>query len=65
MGLSQRAIQSVQQYGGAKPGFRTMLDALVPACETLKHAQEQGHNFKEAIQAAVSSEKKHKHDLTN
>jgi triose/dihydroxyacetone kinase / FAD-AMP lyase (cyclizing) len=37
----------VQEYGGAKPGDRTMLDALVPAIDALK-----GGDLKKAAVAA-------------
>jgi dihydroxyacetone kinase len=29
-------VNAIMTYGGAKPGFRTMLDAFVPAVEALK-----------------------------
>ena len=38
----------MQAYGGAKPGDRTMLDALLPALASL----EQGHSLPEAAKAA-------------
>jgi len=34
----QKGIAAVLHYGGAKPGDRTMLDALVPAVEALEQA---------------------------
>jgi dihydroxyacetone kinase len=33
----EKGIAAVQHYGGARPGDRTMLDALVPAVEALKY----------------------------
>ncbi|MDR5860413.1 DAK2 domain-containing protein [Halomonas eurihalina] len=41
-------VRKMQQYGGARPGDRTMLDALVPAIESLQH----GNTLAEAAQAA-------------
>lgn len=41
-------VGKMQAYGGAKPGDRTMLDALIPALETLQR----GDSLKEAAQAA-------------
>lgn len=46
-GLEAGAAQ-MQAYGGAKPGDRTMLDALLPAIASLR----QGHSLAEAAQAA-------------
>ncbi|WP_251978412.1 dihydroxyacetone kinase subunit DhaK [Salinicola avicenniae] len=41
-------IEKMQTYGGAKPGDRTMLDALVPAIESLQR----GESLSQAAQAA-------------
>ena len=34
--------EAVQKYGGAAPGCRTMLDALLPAADACLQAAEQG-----------------------
>jgi dihydroxyacetone kinase len=34
----EHGVERMQEYGGAKPGDRTMLDALVPAIEALRTA---------------------------
>ena len=41
-------VRKMQEYGGARPGDRTMLDALIPAIESLQH----GNTLAEAAQAA-------------
>ncbi|MDT8895230.1 dihydroxyacetone kinase subunit DhaK [Halomonas sp. I1] len=41
-------VRKMQEYGGARPGDRTMLDALIPAIESLQ----QGNTLAEAAQAA-------------
>lgn len=38
----QAGVQAVAKYGGAKPGSRTMLDALLPAAEALLPEVEAG-----------------------
>jgi hypothetical protein len=32
----QASIDAISKYGGARAGYRTMLDALIPASETLR-----------------------------
>ncbi len=44
----QKGAARMQAYGGAKPGDRTMLDALLPAIEAL----EAGRSVKDAAVAA-------------
>ncbi|GHB07457.1 dihydroxyacetone kinase subunit DhaK [Salinicola rhizosphaerae] len=41
-------VEKMQAYGGAKPGDRTMLDALIPAIDALKR----GDSLAQAAQAA-------------
>ena len=41
-------VEKMQAYGGARPGDRTMLDALVPAIESLRR----GESLAQAAQAA-------------
>lgn len=40
--LLQSAVDGVQKRGGAKLGDKTLLDALIPAVETLKESAEDG-----------------------
>lgn len=39
---AQAGLDAIQHYGGARPGDRTMLDALAPATAALKKALTQG-----------------------
>jgi dihydroxyacetone kinase len=41
--------------GGARPGDRTMLDALVPAAEALQSALRMGRPWREALAEAVAA----------
>ncbi|KAJ1697268.1 hypothetical protein LUZ63_005780 [Rhynchospora breviuscula] len=38
----EASLAAVIKYGGARAGYRTMLDALVPACRTLKERLDAG-----------------------
>lgn len=38
-GAFEVAIAAVSKYGGAKAGFRTLLDALIPASSILKEVR--------------------------
>ncbi|KAJ4755687.1 Dihydroxyacetone kinase [Rhynchospora pubera] len=38
----EASLAAVSKYGGARAGYRTMLDALVPACTTLKERLDAG-----------------------
>jgi len=35
-------VDAIQKYGGARAGSRTMLDALLPACEALEDVVAKG-----------------------
>ncbi|KAJ3697648.1 hypothetical protein LUZ61_001353 [Rhynchospora tenuis] len=48
----EASLAAVSKYGGARAGYRTMLDALVPACTTLKERLDAGDD---AVTAFVSS----------
>ncbi len=50
-----RAVASVSELGGAKPGDRTMLDALQPAAEALSDAIQAGQSLKDAWKIAVKA----------
>jgi dihydroxyacetone kinase len=49
IGSIAAGIESIKYYGGADVGMRTMLDALIPAVESLKS----GHNLDAATEAAM------------
>jgi len=49
------AVASIGELGGAKPGDRTMLDALHPAAEALKAAAAAGRTAREAVHAALEA----------
>lgn len=51
----RRVEQSIKSLGGAQVGDRTMLDALVPACDALDAAAELGVDLQEALQAAAAA----------
>ncbi len=46
--LFQCAVEGIQKRGGAKLGDKTLLDALIPATESLKLSAEKGEPFAEA-----------------
>ncbi|AEW93144.1 MULTISPECIES: dihydroxyacetone kinase subunit DhaL [Streptomycetaceae] len=48
-------VDAVAQLGGAAPGDKTMLDALVPATEALAFALDAGAGLAEALAAARSA----------
>lgn len=48
-------VDAVQQYGGARAGCRTMLDALLPAKEALVAAVLAGKSGAEAVQAMAAA----------
>ncbi|MBW6422253.1 dihydroxyacetone kinase subunit DhaK [Rhizobium sp. XQZ8] len=50
-----RAVASVSELGGAKPGDRTMLDALQPAADAFASAIEAGQPLKTSWAAAVKA----------
>jgi triose/dihydroxyacetone kinase / FAD-AMP lyase (cyclizing) len=49
----REGVEAVSELGGAKPGDRTMLDALVPAMETFEQSLGAGQAVAEAWAAAV------------
>ena len=49
------AVQAISDLGGAKPGDRTMLDALFPAAEAFSGAVAQGRPAAEAWTATVAA----------
>ena len=52
-----RAAEAVMNRGSAKPGDKTLLDALVPACEAVKKAVREGAALPDcAMEAAKAAE---------
>jgi dihydroxyacetone kinase len=49
------AADAIGELGGAKPGDRTMLDALVPAAEAFQREIQSGYDASKAWAAAVSA----------
>ena len=49
------AVAAVSELGGAKPGDRTMIDALYPAAETFRDKLATGASAEEAWQSAVAA----------
>jgi len=48
----------IMKLGGAKPGDKTMVDALVPAVEALQEAAKSGKTLKEAFKEAAEAAQK-------
>ncbi|XP_042889906.1 triokinase/FMN cyclase-like [Penaeus japonicus] len=53
-GALRKGIEAVSKYGGAKPGDRTMLDALAPAVEALDSADD-AHSLKAVLGAMATA----------
>lgn len=61
------ALESLGHYTPARPGDRTLVDALDPFCRTLQKESESGKGAKDALSAAVKAAKEgaeHTRDLT-
>ena len=54
---ANHAFQSLGKYTPARPGDRTLVDALEPFCRTLASEAESGKSAKEALKAAVDAAK--------
>jgi dihydroxyacetone kinase len=54
-GAFRAGCQGITELGGAKPGDRTMLDALIPASEALASSLQAGRPLAEALAEAVSA----------
>lgn len=50
---AQAGLDAIKHYGGAKPGERTMLDALAPAIETFCSQSRSGLHFLVVQQQAL------------
>jgi dihydroxyacetone kinase-like protein len=48
-------LRAVELRGGAKPGDKTMVDALAPAADALREADERGLGVQEALDLAYGS----------
>jgi dihydroxyacetone kinase-like protein len=48
-------VSGVEERGKAAPGDKTMLDALLPACDALESALAGGGDLAEGLQAAVTA----------
>ncbi len=55
----EAAVASIGELGGAKPGDRTMLDALYPAAQAWKAAMAGGANGAAMLKAAADAAEKH------
>lgn len=53
--LLEAAIQGIQKRGGAKRGDKTLLDALIPAAETLQDCAQSGSGLRQAFEKAAQS----------
>ena len=53
-GLS-KAVVGIEELGGAKPGDKTMLDAMQPAMEALEHARAQDEPLTRALADAAQA----------
>ncbi len=53
--LMQSAVEGIQKRGGAKLGDKTLLDALIPATESLKASAEKGEEMLSAMKAAAEA----------
>lgn len=51
--LLQSAVDGIQKRGGAKLGDKTLLDALIPAVESLKKSAEKGEPLSEAAEKSA------------
>ncbi len=53
--LLQSAVDGIQKRGGAKLGDKTLLDALIPAAESLKTSADKGEEMLAAMKAAAEA----------
>lgn len=52
-----KALEKIMKIGGAKPGDKTMVDALFPAVQALKESSNKSNSIKEALLSMVSAAK--------
>jgi dihydroxyacetone kinase len=60
----EAADRGIQERGKAKPGDKTIVDALHPAAETFKQAIEEGVDLKEAGERMLAAAEKGLNDVT-
>lgn len=48
-------VESVQRIGGAEPGDKTMVDAMLPAAESLRFSADQGVDLSSALVSAAEA----------
>lgn len=53
--MVQAAIHAVQKRGGAKLGDKTLLDALIPAVESIKQSGAAGESFAQALAKSATA----------
>ncbi len=53
--LMQSAVDGIQKRGGAKLGDKTLLDALIPATESLKASADKGDEMLSAMKVAAEA----------
>lgn len=58
MAAWESGLDMVMKYSSARLGHRTMLDALIPACETFKQVQSKGGTWEEALESALKEAEK-------
>ena len=56
-GMFTQSLDKIMKLGGAKPGEKTMIDALYPAVQSLKESAEKSSSIKAAFSEMVSSSK--------
>ena len=56
--MLEAAIAGIQKRGKAEKGEKTMLDALIPACETYKAKVSEGAGLSDALEAACEEAEK-------
>ena len=54
-GFFQALVDGVQKIGGAKPGDKTLLDALIPAAESLKQSASAQKDFSTAVKECAEA----------
>ena len=63
--MFESALEKIMKIGGAKPGDKTMVDALFPAVQVLKESSSKGCSIKEAFSLMVSAAKKGAESTSN
>jgi dihydroxyacetone kinase-like protein len=61
----ENAKNGIQKLGGAKPGEKTLIDAIIPAYEALRNAKSDKLDFKIAYEGALAGAENTKTMLAN